>query len=168
MQIIGAIKAGFQRFRDFSGQSNRPDFWGFVLFMIAGGVAAHYFDAFVLGNSPSELGPVLLAFLAVTIIPYFACGARRLHAMGMSGWWQLIPVNLFLISQLLSGYVDFDKPFVQPSDWAMPGLLVGLLLVAVILQLLLVTWYSQDAKPAAMVESQAQDTLSPIIDLQAA
>jgi uncharacterized membrane protein YhaH (DUF805 family) len=166
MQIFHAIKSGFKSGLDFAGHSTRPEFWGFVLFMIAGGVAAHYFDAFILGYSPSSFGPVLLAFLTLTIIPYLAVGARRLHAMGMSGWWQMIPINLFLLSKLLFGYVDFNKPFVEPRDWIFPGLLMSLILIAVIIQLLLITWYSQASQKDAASTLQ-MPPLNPVADMQA-
>jgi uncharacterized membrane protein YhaH (DUF805 family) len=40
-----------------------------------------------------------LVFLAM-IVPMLSCGARRMHDVGKSGWFQIVPIyNLFLLVQ---------------------------------------------------------------------
>lgn len=75
---------GFRRFADFSGRATREQFWMFFLFYIVACVVLSILDAF--------LGMQVLStiFLLAIIVPSWAYGARRLHDIGRSGWWQLI------------------------------------------------------------------------------
>ena len=48
------------------------------------------------------------------LVPSIALGARRLHDVGKSGWWQLIPLTIigiipFLIWVLRSGDSETNK-----------------------------------------------------------
>ena len=80
-----------QNYAVFSGRASRAEYWYFVLFnaivsigiAIIGGIV----DLPILGN---------LYSLAV-LIPGIAVGVRRMHDVGKSGWFLLIPIyNLIL------------------------------------------------------------------------
>ena len=47
-------------------------------------------DTMMLGYPAEETGPINLIFNVVVFLPGLAAGARRLHDIDRSGWWQLI------------------------------------------------------------------------------
>lgn len=47
-------------------------------------------DTMMLGYPAEETGPINLIFNVVVFLPGLAVGARRLHDIDRSGWWQLI------------------------------------------------------------------------------
>jgi uncharacterized membrane protein YhaH (DUF805 family) len=79
MTFQEAIKLCFQKYADFSGRAKRPEFWWFVLFT--------FLASLILGVVSSMLSGL---FSLAVIVPSLAVGARRLHDIGRSGWWQLI------------------------------------------------------------------------------
>jgi uncharacterized membrane protein YhaH (DUF805 family) len=79
MTFQEAIKVCFQKYAEFSGRAKRPEFWWFVLFT--------FLASLILGMVSNVLSGL---FSLATIIPSIAVGARRLHDIGRSGWWQLL------------------------------------------------------------------------------
>lgn len=61
------------------------NFGSFMLFCVILGIISEVIDA-VLGTKPLVNGLLNLALL----LPSLAVGARRLHDIGRSGWWQLL------------------------------------------------------------------------------
>ena len=72
-------------YANFSGRARRKEFWFFMLFCVILGIISEVIDA-VLGTKPLVNGLLNLALL----LPSLAVGARRLHDIGRSGWWQLL------------------------------------------------------------------------------
>ena len=58
-------------------------------------------DSMILGYSAEEDGPIYLIFNILILIPSLAVGARRLHDIGRSGWWQLIYFTIIGIILLI-------------------------------------------------------------------
>jgi uncharacterized membrane protein YhaH (DUF805 family) len=79
MNFGQAISTCFSKYATFSGRASRPEFWWFFLFQILVSIAASMFGDVI-------SGVVGLALL----LPALAVGARRLHDIGKSGWWQLL------------------------------------------------------------------------------
>lgn len=84
-----AIRSGLERFDDFTGRSDRYDYWWFmlaVMLLLAMGVLLH---------------PVIPGLLALALlVPMLAAGTRRLRDSGESPWWQLfwlVPFGVFLV-----------------------------------------------------------------------
>ena len=81
----------FRKYFDFTGRSNRPEFWWFFLLATAITVLLGFSDLLVGTYSESlEMGLLSTVFGLATIIPTFSVGARRLHDVNSSGWWQLL------------------------------------------------------------------------------
>ena len=55
----------------------------------------------ILGYSAESYGPTNIIFTIVTFLPYLAVGARRLHDINKSGWWQLIVLTVIGIILLI-------------------------------------------------------------------
>ena len=100
MDFVQAIKSCLGQYATFSGRAKRSEFWWFFLFQVLVMVAA------------SMLGDVIngIASLAL-LLPALAVGARRLHDIGRTGWWQLL-----LLSG--SGFLVLLYWWVQPGEGA--------------------------------------------------
>lgn len=98
----------YRRYFDFSGRSRRLEYWWFSLFwfvlLVGLGIAAVATIAGSLGGLAQGV-PIawervggglwmLLALVAVfllgSLIPMVALQVRRLHDLGVSGWWYLV------------------------------------------------------------------------------
>ena len=72
-------------YADFNGRASRSEYWYFVLFNIIFSIAAAIVDN-ILGTEELIYG----LYCLFAILPSIAVGARRLHDIGKSGWFQLI------------------------------------------------------------------------------
>lgn len=81
-----------KNYANFSGRARRSEYWWFFLiFMVI--YMALYGLMFV--NEKLALVPII--FYLSMLIPMVAVGCRRMHDVGKSGWFQLIPFyNLYL------------------------------------------------------------------------
>ncbi|MDR3112696.1 MAG: DUF805 domain-containing protein [Elusimicrobiota bacterium] len=75
-----------KHYSNFNGCVSRKPFWIFYLINILVAIAVSAIAANVdnIGMLTSRIYPILIA------VPTFAIGARRLHDINMSGWWQLL------------------------------------------------------------------------------
>ena len=80
-----AISRGFRNYVTFSGRATRAENWWWVLFTIIGVVALSIVEN--IAGIPTVLSGI---FRLATLIPSLALGARRLHDINRSGWWQLL------------------------------------------------------------------------------
>jgi len=83
--LIQAIQLGFQNYANFSGRSNRSEYWWWTLFVVV-----IYFALNFLGAIVPLLGIVTSLFGLVTLLPGLALGARRMHDIDKSGWYLLL------------------------------------------------------------------------------
>ena len=95
MNFFNSIRVCFLDYAVFKGRARRSEFWWFQLFVILGAFAALFIDTAFLGfDEYSNFTPVSTTFDVATLLPLSAVTARRLHDVGLSGWFQL-PVFLF-------------------------------------------------------------------------
>ena len=88
MSFFEAVAACFSKYATFSGRASRAEFWWFALFNV---LAALMLMSLATSFVGPEIGQnVALIYNLVILSPSMAVGARRLHDMGHSGWWQLL------------------------------------------------------------------------------
>jgi len=85
--IIESITDGFKRYADFSGVSSRSQYWYFIL----GTSVASLIIQALLGDFGGNV------FTLVTILPTIAVAVRRMHDVGKSGWFILVPIYNFIL-----------------------------------------------------------------------
>lgn len=97
MNIIDAVKDAFTRFADFSGVSTRPQYWYFVLA-----------DAIASGVVTLTAGDMAQNVLSlITLLPNISVAVRRMHDVGKSGWFILVPIyNIVLLASPSKGVVE--------------------------------------------------------------
>jgi uncharacterized membrane protein YhaH (DUF805 family) len=82
-----------QDYAVFAGRAGRTEFWYFVLY--------HFLIALVLGRLGVIFTVDLLSiYYPALLIPTVAVAVRRMHDVGKSGWYVLIPgYNLLLLAK---------------------------------------------------------------------
>ena len=98
MNFSQAIQSCLAQYATFSGRATRSEYWWFFLFQVLVLVVAS-----MLGDVVNGIVTLLL------LLPALAVGARRLHDIGRSGWWQLLMLTGI-------GYLVLLFWWVQPSD----------------------------------------------------
>ena len=101
MDFQTSIKTCFKKYADFSGRASRSEFWWFQLFYFIACIIAVIIDVMLLGYTFEDDGPIQIIFGVATFLPYIAVGARRLHDINRSGWWQLIALTIIGIILLI-------------------------------------------------------------------
>ena len=101
MDFQTSIKTCFKKYADFSGRASRSEFWWFELFLWIAMIVAAIIDTMMLGYSFEDYGPIYIIYCVVTFLPTIAVGARRLHDINRSGWWQLLYITLIGIILLI-------------------------------------------------------------------
>jgi uncharacterized membrane protein YhaH (DUF805 family) len=79
MTFVESVTTCFKKYVDFNGCAVRSEFWWWTLFTILASL--------LLGMISENLASL---FSLATLLPTLAVGARRLHDIDRSGWWQLI------------------------------------------------------------------------------
>lgn len=110
-----AIKLGFSKYATFSGRATRAEYWWWILFIVLARIALLVVDTFTF------FGTSLLFSLA-TLIPNLALGARRLHDINRTGWWQLlilVPVIGWILLLVWACSRGHDEPNQHGRSFAM-------------------------------------------------
>lgn len=81
-----------KKFATFNGRARRKEYWMFFLFNIIISIVLGVVDGVVFGKE--LLGNV---YSILVLVPGLAVGVRRMHDVGKSGWFILIPIyNIIL------------------------------------------------------------------------
>ncbi len=86
-----AIRTGFDNYVNFEGRAARWQYWHWVIFAVAVGVAVSVLDG-IFGTGSLLVVLVSLALL----LPGLSYAARRMHDTGRSGWWVLVVLIPFV------------------------------------------------------------------------
>ena len=111
MNFPTAITTCFSKFATFSGRATRSEFWWFYLFTLL----LTWFAQMAVGVSISSIVSIAM------ILPLWAAGARRLHDIGRTVWWQLIAFTLIGIIVLIVFYAtDSEKAANKYGEYVAP------------------------------------------------
>jgi uncharacterized membrane protein YhaH (DUF805 family) len=123
--FINAVKDAFSRFIDFAGVSTRPQFWYYIL--------ATATASAVVGVAFGENGQNALTL--IILIPTIAVSIRRMHDVGKSGWFILIPIyNIVLLaSQTTVAATVIKKSFlVRAGQFVIVSPIIGAFLYSLL------------------------------------
>lgn len=102
MTFFQAIAENFKKYATFSGTAGRAEFWFWILFIIVASIVCNILDEALFPDSvEAMIYPMSTCFNIVTCLPGLAVGARRLHDVGRSGWWQLLVFTIIGIIPLI-------------------------------------------------------------------
>ena len=94
MNFIDAVKSVLTKYADFNGRARRSEYWWFFLFNFILNVITGFIDESI---TPGGIGMVGLFVSLGLLVPALAVAVRRMHDVGKSGWFILIPIyNLIL------------------------------------------------------------------------
>ena len=95
MNFTQSIAYCFSNYANFNGRGSRSEYWWFYLFTWMLSLGGSLMD--------SSMGEGVMYWVAslVTVVPALAAGARRLHDVNKSGWWQLIAITIIGIIPLV-------------------------------------------------------------------
>jgi uncharacterized membrane protein YhaH (DUF805 family) len=93
--------SALKNYANFNGRARRSEYWYFTLMntiiLIGLQVFAGVCASGGMGSIAMILGLLYLIYSLGTLIPSIAVGVRRMHDVGKSGWFLLIPIyNLIL------------------------------------------------------------------------
>ncbi len=91
MDFVGAIKAGFKNYANFTGVAGRSEYWYWYLFTVLCGIVLNVVDQF------SDYAVLGTLFSLATLVPNLAVQVRRLRDAGHTWKWLLLGFGLSLI-----------------------------------------------------------------------
>lgn len=84
-------KVVLENYANFNGRADRPEYWWFFLFSFLVSIGLNIVGAII------HLPLISSIWSLAVLIPSIAVGVRRMHDVGKSGWFLLIPIyNLIL------------------------------------------------------------------------
>jgi uncharacterized membrane protein YhaH (DUF805 family) len=81
-----------QNYANFNGRARRSEYWYFFLF---NGIFAFSFGLVCGLIGLPDLGNL---YTLAVLVPSIAVGVRRMHDVGKSGWFILIPIYNFILA----------------------------------------------------------------------
>ncbi len=97
-----------KKYAQFSGRASRKEFWMFFLINALIIVGLVMIEGAFLGSGSPDKSVFASLYNLATVVPYLAISVRRLHDVGKSGWFVLIPIyNLILLAS--EGHKDENK-----------------------------------------------------------
>ena len=83
----------------FSGRARRKEYWMFVLINMLVAMLLGFIDgATGMIDTASGSGMTSSIYQLAVVIPSIAVGVRRMHDVGKSGWFLLIPIYNFILA----------------------------------------------------------------------
>jgi uncharacterized membrane protein YhaH (DUF805 family) len=81
-----------QNYTGFTGRARRSEYWYFFLFNLIISLALNFIGAL---SGMFFLGTI---YSIAVLLPSLAVGVRRMHDVGKSGWFLLIPIYNFILA----------------------------------------------------------------------
>ena len=116
MSFWQAIKTCFLKYGIFNGRATRAEFWWFMLLFIPlANVGRGTLEVCYESGLLCKVWPFAMALWFGTALPALAVTARRLHDIGISGWWQLL-LNPLLVPIIIAACFPSKKKANQYGD----------------------------------------------------
>jgi len=77
----------WQNFANFDGRARRSEYWMFVLFNVIISIVLQLISI-----------KLYYIYTLAALVPSLACAVRRMHDVGKSGWYILIPIYNFILA----------------------------------------------------------------------
>lgn len=84
-----------KQYADFSGRARRKEYWLFTLFNI---LFAYGIVILAAVTEVSALFAVYGIYILGVLIPSIAVAVRRMHDVGKSGWYAIIPIYSIILA----------------------------------------------------------------------
>ncbi|WP_423907506.1 DUF805 domain-containing protein [Candidatus Spongiihabitans sp.] len=97
MNFAQSIKTCFSKYATFTGRASRSEFWWFILFLALVNALASVLECYALDQCDISDGVLSWLWIFATMLPSLAVGVRRLHDIGVSGWWQLLAIPSWIL-----------------------------------------------------------------------
>jgi len=104
-----AIKTAYNKYADFNGTATKAEFWWYWLYILILVCVAAFIEEMIWPGMYVDAGPLTGIVLLAHVLPNWSTGARRLHDIGRSGWWQLLNFVPFIGLCILTYW------WIQPS-----------------------------------------------------
>ena len=98
-----------QNYATFKGRASRSEYWYFVLFNIIFSIVLGFVSGLV------DLSILYTIYSLAVLIPSIAVAVRRMHDVGKSGWYILIPIY-DLILACTQGVKGENEYGTEPND----------------------------------------------------
>lgn len=161
--FASAVYSAFAQYATFRGRSTRAEYWWFTLFNFLGSFVLSICSTLTLPDITPEtlphawqpIGAMLLcySFSFITLIPSLSLLVRRLHDIGRSGRWLLLPIGLYITLwvSVVPMMLVYDNKQVPE---AYQGLVVGFALILfllsiialIVVSILFLTWLLTDSQ----------------------
>lgn len=102
MTFSSAVKTCLSKYATSTGRASRSEYWWFYLFIILGTIFFGIIEGMFFGFDDTDPSPISTVFSLATFIPTIAVTIRRLHDVDRSGWWQIAPIGLILITGIMA------------------------------------------------------------------
>ena len=135
MKFQTAIKSGFQNYANFNGRASRSAYWWFILFSQIAQILAQ--------SLHSSIGAIVSL---ACLIPIISVNARRLHDIGRSAKWLILPfaslvgallafIGLLMQTAQSFEYLNFDDLIsegMQVWVWLFVGFMISAFITSIV------------------------------------
>jgi uncharacterized membrane protein YhaH (DUF805 family) len=87
-----------KKYATFSGRARRKEYWMFVLFNLIISFVLGIIDGIISGGDLEKTGIIGNVYSLALLVPSIAVAVRRMHDVGKSGWFILIPIYNFILT----------------------------------------------------------------------
>ncbi|MFH6945639.1 MULTISPECIES: DUF805 domain-containing protein [unclassified Flavobacterium] len=92
-------KVVFENYANFDGRARRKEYWMFFLANIIVSIIFGFIVGFIAALISPSITPLANVYSLAVFIPSIAVAIRRMHDIGKSGWYILIPIyNIILLA----------------------------------------------------------------------
>lgn len=107
--------AALKKYAVFTGRSRRKEYWSFFLINVLIAMVLGFISGAT--GAVDEFGDSAIStiFTLVIFVPSVAVGVRRMHDIGRSGWWIILPI-VNLIFCLLDSQPGVNKYGPNPKE----------------------------------------------------